>query len=232
MCGDIKFSQPSLDIGCGDGFIAGQLFNENFSHGIDNGEANDIQQGIDSGKYEQIIIGSAENIPLPDLSLNFVFSNCVLEHIPGLNSVIEEVGRTLKSGGKFLFTVPSESYSKNLFFANLFNRLGLISLANKYSAFRNRKLNHFNLYDISKWETLLSMSKIKIIKHEYYISPDDLSLWDLMAIQSFVGSILGIKLQGAIKKLNFKSMCRGIDEAHKNSNFPRGTCIAILAEKT
>ena len=40
------FHQPSLDLGCGDGAITKLLFDQQFTYGVDNGEADDVTIAI------------------------------------------------------------------------------------------------------------------------------------------------------------------------------------------
>jgi SAM-dependent methyltransferase len=48
------------------------------------------------------IIGSAEDIPVPDDSYDIVFMNAVLEHVPDVKLAFFEAHRVLKKGGKFI----------------------------------------------------------------------------------------------------------------------------------
>ena len=51
-----------------------------------------------------------EEMPFEDSSFDVVFSNCVLEHVEGLDDMLAHVGRVLKPGGQFVFTVPTEDF--------------------------------------------------------------------------------------------------------------------------
>lgn len=57
-----------------------------------------------SGKPD--IIGSVENIPIDDNSVDSVFSVQVLEHVKNPQKAVEEFYRVIKSGGHCLVTVP------------------------------------------------------------------------------------------------------------------------------
>src|SRR3989337_1004853 len=77
--GEFELAAPVLDLGCGDGLFASQVF----------------KRPIDVG------IASA-------------FSNSVLEHIPGLQAVLNETARVLRPGGLFLFCVPNHRWQSAL----------------------------------------------------------------------------------------------------------------------
>lgn len=166
-----KIKSPSLDLGCGDGKITNYLFGKVFDYGLDNDEIGDVKMARKNKIYKKILIEDASKISLKDNSLNFIFSNSVIEHIPDVDKVIGEVSRTLKKNGYFLMSVPTDNFRKNLFFTNPI-----------YSYFRNKMLNHHHLYNHKKWEKLLKKNNLKVIKYEYCVSKEQLKYWDMLAI--------------------------------------------------
>lgn len=186
----VSFSQPSLDLGCGDGKIAEIIFDEHFTYGVDNGEAKDVQEAVDSKRYEKIFLESAEKMSLPDNSVNFVFSNCVIEHIPNNEAVLSETSRILNKGGAFVFTVPSHNFPDYLFLTNKFASWGLGFLSRFYKYRRNKMLNQFHCYSVADWQQKLAKHGFCIVKHKYYMSKDAMMLWDKMALEIFLKKIL------------------------------------------
>lgn len=186
----VNFSQPSLDLGCGDGKIAEVIFDENFTYGVDNGEAKDVQEAVESKRYQQIFLESAEKMSLPDKSVNFVFSNCVIEHIPNNEAVLSETSRILNQGGAFVFTVPSNNFPDYLFLTNRLASWGLGFLSRFYKYRRNKMLNQFHCYSVTDWQEKLAKHGFRIVSHRYYMSQDALMLWDKMALEIFLKKIL------------------------------------------
>lgn len=186
----VNFLQPSLDLGCGDGKIAEIIFDENFTYGVDNGEAKDVQEAVDSKRYQQIFLESAEKMSLPDNSVNFVFSNCVIEHIPDNEAVLRETSRILNKGGAFVFTVPSHNFPEYLFLTNKFASWGLGFLSRFYKYRRNKMLNQFHCYSAADWQEKLAKHGFRIVNHRYYMSQKALMLWDRMALEIFLKKIL------------------------------------------
>jgi len=182
---EVNFRQPSLDIGCGDGKIADMLFDNKFTYGVDNGEAKDVQEAIDNKIYGKVFLESAEKMSLPDNLVNFVFSNCVIEHIPDNEAVLTETSRILKKGGDFIFTVPSHQYPDFLYLTNRFASMGLGFLSRFYKYRRNKMLNQFHCYSVKDWEKKLAKHGLKIVKSQYYVRKETLMLWDKMALQIF-----------------------------------------------
>lgn len=181
----IDFSQPSVDLGCGNGGVVRLLFKEKFTYGVDNGEAKDVAEAIKNKLYDKVFLESAEKMSLPDDSVNFVFSNCVIEHIPDNEAVLGEVSRILKKRGAFVFTVPSHNFPDYLYLTNEFASWGLGFLSNFYKYRRNKMLNQFHCYNVSDWEKKVSKHGFKIVKYQYYISKSALMLWDKMALEVF-----------------------------------------------
>lgn len=186
LLADVKFSQPSLDLGCGDGFIASILFDRRFTYGLDNNEAGDVKIARQKKLYRKVLIEGAEQSSLPDKSLNFVFSNSVLEHIPPLDDVLKQVSRTLKKDGLFLFTCPSKNFSDNLYVSYLLKKIGLNFLVDKYVNYRNQTLNHYHLYTLEKWQKKLKKYGFKTVRSSYCIAPQTLRLWDKLALLVFI----------------------------------------------
>lgn len=229
VCPDIELKNPALDLGCGDGFIASALFDEPFDFGLDNGEAKDVKTAIDTKRYGNVLIESAEKISLPDENLEFLFSNCVLEHIPPIDPVLSEISRVLKKGGKFIFTVPSPNYGDYLYLTNILKSVGLGFLSQYYATKRNKLLNHFHCYDHEEWKIRLKRYGIKIILHRYYLSKKALMLWDKMALQCFLGRSIG----GNSEKFVSRRYAKIIEELVSNDRVSNsnGACVLIYAEK-
>lgn len=92
-----------LDVGCGTGIIS-----EVYPHldivGID------ISPGMlrhNKGKWIQ---GSAENIPLPDSSIDFIVCRSLLHHLPNPEKGLQEMKRLLKPGGKVVMWETNKSW--------------------------------------------------------------------------------------------------------------------------
>ena len=85
-----------LDVGSADGKRYGNLFSHATEH---------LTLDI-SAECHPDIMGSAEDIPLDDTSVDSVLCTQVLEHVPHPQKAISEMFRVLKSGGKAFITVP------------------------------------------------------------------------------------------------------------------------------
>lgn len=179
-----KIKSPSLDLGCGDGKITNYLFGKTFTYGLDNDEIGDVMMARKNKIYKKILIENATKISLKNNSVNFIFSNSVLEHIPDLENVLSEASRILNKSGYFLMSVPTDGFKKNLYFSNPI-----------YSYFRNKMLNHYHLYNLKKWTSILNKYNLEVVKYEYCISKDQLRHWDFLALINKIPVIASVARQ-------------------------------------
>jgi SAM-dependent methyltransferase len=107
-----------IDVGCG----AGRHSFEAYRRGADvvafdqnSAELNNVDTMFramaDSGEVPtsaraQTAVGDAQNLPYPDRTFDCVIASEILEHVPADNTVIDELIRVLKVGGRLAVTVP------------------------------------------------------------------------------------------------------------------------------
>ena len=100
-----------LDAGCGSGFSALILFAERLREfdylGVDISSADDVarQRFEEAGLPGDFLQSDLMNIPIPDASVDIVFSEGVLHHTDSTEKAIHGLARKLKSGGRFAFYV-------------------------------------------------------------------------------------------------------------------------------
>jgi SAM-dependent methyltransferase len=160
-----KNEGPFLDLGCGDGTFSMSLkLNNIYAIDID---ANPVKNIKDDGYYQAVHIASASSIPFHDSFFMTVFSNCALEHMDSLDDIFYEVRRVLKHNGKFIFTVPTEQFFKEVRSDKILQELGLNNEESirKYNEFHH----HVNIFDIPSWIKELEASGFNCLKYEYYL---------------------------------------------------------------
>jgi ubiquinone/menaquinone biosynthesis C-methylase UbiE len=181
---NMKFKQPSMDLGGGDGYLTSLLFDDTFTYNVDNGEAKDVHVSIQKKRYKKVLIESAEKTSIKSNSLNFIFSNSVIEHIPDNEAVLREVARTLKKGGVFIFTSPSDKFKEYLWIPDILKKIGLEFLIEPYKNKRNQMLNHYHTYSHKTWTKKLKKHGLVVKKYAYYIEKENGKLWDKIAWQT------------------------------------------------
>jgi ubiquinone/menaquinone biosynthesis C-methylase UbiE len=188
------FEHPILDVGAGDGHFASLLFPDGVDVGVDP-SAEVLSHAAKWGVYGELRVASAGDLPFPDNSFGSVISNCVLEHIPDLDSALGEIARVLKPGGFFATTVPSPDYESFLLGSTLFRSIGLKPLARLYGRWMTRISYHYHYYAPEEWRKRLARSGLQVMEWEYYFSPGAHRAFDLSHYVS-APSVLVRKMTG------------------------------------
>jgi len=174
----VPMKKPLLDLGCGDGSFALLLFGKGIEAGID---LNVAEVGIarEMGVYKQVHAMDARKMPFKSNAFNSVFSNCVMEHVGPLDDVLEEVGRVLRPGGQFVFTVPGDHFNEMLYFNKLFRNLGLSRLADWYVEKLNKALAHLQVEGPAFWSGRLKKAGLTLVKSNYFMSERAMKCFDI-----------------------------------------------------
>lgn len=105
---DGRSSDKVLDVGCGNGFLS-QLYPNFDIIGVD------ISDGMLAHNPYKWVKGSAENIPFPDNTFDFVVCRSLLHHLENPLVGLKEMYRVLKPGGKFVCWDPNAALLATLF---------------------------------------------------------------------------------------------------------------------
>lgn len=139
---------PVLDLGCGDGLVAGLAFGRQLEAGVDlDGEA--LARARQAGAYRTVCRASAERLPFRSEAFGLVYSNGALEHMDDLDRVIAEVHRVLRPGGRFVFFVPNERFRRPV---GVLLRIA----GRRFWDAVNRLHHHVNLLSAQQWSELLA----------------------------------------------------------------------------
>ncbi|MBT9168212.1 MAG: Ubiquinone/menaquinone biosynthesis C-methyltransferase UbiE [Syntrophomonadaceae bacterium] len=123
----IALMPPILDLGAGEGIFSSAIFDK-IEIGVDL-SLDSLRYCQNLHTYRGCILADARNLPFKQGSFGSVFSNCTIEHIPELESVLLEISRVSRKGGKFILTVPTDLFDRFSFISAFLRSLGLNSLA-------------------------------------------------------------------------------------------------------
>lgn len=166
----IPLPEPTLDVGCGDGHFAQMTFPaRTLTAGIDPWWG-PLQKAARSGKYGLLIRAMGDDLPFADSTFASAFSNSVLEHIPNIQPVLNEVGRVLRPGARFVITTPSHLFTEYLGGAALFDRLRLSGLATRYRTLFNTISRHAHTDSPEVWAARLAQAGFAVERWQYYFS--------------------------------------------------------------
>lgn len=168
-----------LDLGCGDGILTDILFERIGRRprlvGIDL-DPLETEAAKRYSFYERIHTVPGDKIPEADGTFDYVISNSVLEHIPDLEPVIEEVGRVLKPGGQFFFTVPCPGFHENL-------AGSLLPGASRphYLEQLDKRLAHFNYLTAADWDGMTARHGMSVDHVVGYLGQKATRRWETLS---------------------------------------------------
>ena len=164
---------PVLDLGSGDGHFASVAFDHPLDVGLDPWWE-PLVESKQRSNYKHLICSDGARIPFPDGYFQSAVSTSVLEHIPHIQVVLDEIGRVVRHGGTFAFCVPNHRFTGLLFGVQFFRRLGMEGMAERYGRFFNRIARHKNLDSPQVWGDRLAHSGFTIARHWDYFSEESL----------------------------------------------------------
>jgi SAM-dependent methyltransferase len=167
---EIPLAPPVLDLGSGDGHFASVAFDHPLDVGLDPWSA-PMREAQQRGAYRLLVLGEGASIPCETDFFATVTSTSVLEHIPDLDPVFQEVARVLKPGGKFVFCVPNHRFPEALWGRRFLTRIGLRGLGAAYSRFFNRIARHAHTDSPEVWSTRLNQAGFELLDTWDYFPP-------------------------------------------------------------
>ena len=206
------YAHPLLDLGCGDGLIGQVIFG---AGGVDVGFdpwPEQLHQAARSGVYHHLDRAVGDRMPYPDGCFATVFSNSVLEHIPDPAPVLREVGRVLRPGGHFVFTVPSDAFRSMLDGYVRRQAIGATPAAEAYAAGVDAWLAHHHYHTPDEWKALLENADMALVRTRYYVPEPVERLWDRMNTRFGLRgrSLWGILASPRLRPLGYQPFLRSL----------------------
>ncbi len=164
---ELDLPQPILDLGAGDGHFASLVFSDPVYVGLDPWRE-PLQEARTRNTYQLLTQANGAQMPFPDGSFATVISNSVLEHIPDLDPVLQEVQRVLQPDGLFVFCVPNHRFLTDLWGQTILKKLGLHKLAARYNRFFNRIARHHHLDPFEVWQKRLESAGLVVENFWHY----------------------------------------------------------------
>jgi SAM-dependent methyltransferase len=170
---NLDLPSPTLDVGSGDGHFASVAFNRPLDVGLDPWAA-PMAEARARQTYRLLVQADAARSPFLDGWFASAVSNSVLEHIPHIEAVLADVARVMRPGAVFYFCVPNHRFPELLLGKQVFDRLGLHSLAERYSRFFNRIARHAHCDSPEVWQRRLEDAGFALEKSWDYFPPQAL----------------------------------------------------------
>ncbi len=172
------FDGPILDLGSGDGVFASMFEQSTEWIGIDPSFQSAVQAQDRIG-HSKLAVGDGCRLPLPNDSIGTVISNSVLEHIPDLDTTLNEVQRVLLPGGRLILTVPTDRFAELLLGSSILRGLGLGKLAKSYGDWFNKHSLHFHTDSIRVWQQRLEERGFTVLRSKEYFTGRTHRIFDM-----------------------------------------------------
>lgn len=166
--------RPVLELGCGDGVIT-KLTLGYVEIAIDIEPAAVLRARAAGDVYGSVRLLDARKLTDAE-AYETVFANSVLEHISGVDEVLEGCYRALNPGGQLITTVPLASMNDNLLFRSA-----------RYVETRRRQLVHHNLWAVDEWHSQLVAAGFTDVRKSYYLHGKLCRLWDSLDAPTYIG---------------------------------------------
>ena len=233
--------RPIVDIGCGDGQFFSVLC-KNFPWTIDVGVdlyVPAVCQARTSQAYRHAVAGDGRKLALRDGSVGTVLSNSVFEHIPGVESVINEAYRVLRPGGMMFATVVTSHYGALLLWCRIMTAVGFVRWAKNYSVWKNARYGHHSLMSIPEWQDQLARSGFEVVSVRPYLASAAVAACDVFHELALLGAG-PFRLRSLIYRLPFakrlvpaifgRALRRPYDASLTAGN-SKGACALIVVRK-
>ena len=213
-----------LDLGCGDGILTDILFQRIGRKprmvGVDP-DPLETDAARKYGFYERIHTVGGDAIPEPDSTFDYVISNSVLEHIPNLEPVIAEVGRVLKPGGRFYYTVPCPGFHENL-------AGSIVPGASRetYLEQLDKRLAHFNYLTHADWQNLCGRNGMTVDSVTGYLGQKATKRWETLS--RMTGGLLHTLSFGHKRPIEIQRALK-LRDLQNSGSFPRPIAAALSA---
>lgn len=224
---------PYLDIGCGDGGFASTVgLSGVYGMDIDRSALSRLTLGA---TYTGAVYASASENPFKDSFFSTAFSNCAIEHMDGVDSVLKETARVLMPGGALVFTVPTPAFFRAIEQDEILSGLGLNTqgVIDEYNRFHR----HVNILGLEVWTQKLEKAGFTIDSFLYYLPGE---IGSFVARMDILYTIEGQLVKKELKRLEqeYKAILGGrhvrktVKEYLKNPHIAKeGTHIIIKAVK-
>lgn len=171
-------SGRGLDVGCGDGRLTALVAERTgWTNvvGVDP-DAAEIELASRTGIYADLHATSAAEIPEPDCSFDWAFSNSVLEHVDDIDGILREVSRLLRPSGHLILTVPGPDFHHCL-------RGPLVGgvTRSEYLSRLDIRLAHRRYWGVETWHDHLAAVGIDVVESSVYMSRAQVRRWETLS---------------------------------------------------
>ncbi len=225
-----SYPDPVLDLGCGDGIFASQVFDQPLASGIDIRHRR-VRKARRTRMYDLAVTGDATMMPYAAESFATIFSGCAMEHVPPMPQMLAEIARILKPGGRLITTVPSGYFPEYLFVPTVLRRIGLGFAAARYDKLITRLLTIAHMYHPSTWERLLEEAGLELVEARHFLPRDTTAMFDRLLIAGNVLQPVTRLLRGTPIHRRYVDCLMTLLSPYIDSDAHTGGALLLVARK-
>jgi SAM-dependent methyltransferase len=174
--------QPVLDVGCGNGYVASLVLPpEGQAVGLDM-VFSELRVASRLDTYRGVVQCVGGDMPFDEGCFRTVFSNCVVEHIPDLDQVLESIGASLRPGGVFAFTTVSHRFLDMLGPIARLRATGRDAEAEAYAEKTNVRLGHYHYHTPTQWQQKLDFVGLDMQTARYFAPASFMAGWERLDV--------------------------------------------------
>lgn len=175
---------PLVDLGHGDGVFAAELARAGVETAVgvdrDIGELRRARAAATAhGARIRLVAADLARLPFRTGAFASALSNCVLEHVEGVEAALRETARVVRPGGRIAATVVGDRYLALLARPRLLRALGLDGLARRYEDLVTRLFVHRRYWSAEEWRAAFERAGLRVVSTRPYVSPRRQAAMDL-----------------------------------------------------
>ena len=147
-----------------------------------------------------------------------VFSNSVVEHIPNLGLVLQEISRILKPGGEFIFTTHAPS-SRKFWGAMFLKKAGLAPIARLYEKIFLEQLQLRTLWSYKRWSAELKSAGLQIEEFKTTTPPVSAFWYEIFMPATFIQNRIPVLKKIPLAKIVFMIIRPDLKSVENGRNF-------------
>jgi ubiquinone/menaquinone biosynthesis C-methylase UbiE len=184
-----EFPATWVDAGSGEGRFAELLKSGSarYSPGIAIDLNRERLESAPPNLYHSRVFSQLDDSSLPDESVSLVICNSVLEHTENPEAVLGEFSRILKRGGILVLTVPTEHFESLLAGSQLFDCVGLHSIARRYAEKMSIHIQHRHYWAFNEARHLMESQGLNVVHCAQWATARMSALGDLLHLVRVVG---------------------------------------------
>lgn len=204
-----------LDLGCGDGQVAGMLLElgliQGRVHGLDPASSQ-LSRAARAGTHDGLVQGDGGRLPFRDGAFAAVLCNGSLSSIPnGPGDTLREVRRVLMPGGVFLATFPTDRFLSVLLWPRLLRRWP--GARRTYERRMTLRQPHFTADSPEGWTRRLEDAGLEVERSETFFSRRAGGIWNLLSMHALrvVGTL---RLLPAASGISAAAVARALQRSY------------------